>query len=407
MARKKYEFDSTTLPLSVRDEYGKTRSIHGVYSLRTPKEILFCRCGAANRAQFSVDYLCCKCDGFVCTGCGHSFTSDEVMVNYYSIQDFEFNFLKNGIEKEEYRFSLQEDVSSQKGGSKITLVRTHVKRDPPTFVNWTDRTLWQRFDQSIQDEIIEKYRSIANPDLVQVLEYCKKNNIKTSKELKDCMGLEACKIWMNFHAKASDENERQLVPLIMDDINRGLSYCNSAMYSFGRAGMTKIPQTFAAYERLLPDYMLPLDAKVIKDTKPFYESVVKYNRYEWPKITAETQESMELMIHYYRSGLLPINSLQELIQETEILMNPGFARFFKAYYPQASTFIQTLKHDGCDLKTHDLNLKETYYEKNLGYFEEYGMTQEQIATAVDAANGNYLDLLINLGKTRRKSVRSK
>jgi hypothetical protein len=86
--------------------------------------------------------------------------------------------------------------------------------------------------------------------------------------------------------------------------------------------------------------------------------------------------------------------------------NPSFVKAFKANYLQMATYLKDLKESGANLKSTPFDVKAYYSAKNRRFFINYGLTVDQVDDAyADAKDG--LELLINLGSTRRKRMSSK
>ena len=394
MARKKYYFNTATLPKYIRSANGVKTEIHGYASNYSPANILFCECGAVIRGeQFKSTGNIAHWDGYTCPECGHTFARTDVLSRGTNSHEFGYNSQEIFIVPTYYNH--RED-DSEKGITKISLYSYDYSRDGSiTKMSWSDVKILS-LDNSVHEEILQNHRVKIAPAILKILEYCEDNDTNVPK--RSCM--ESYIAWMNIREHFKDDPN--LAKEIANDIDLACQTI-SAGYYHGTARSSQIPKTYAEYEAIVPEYLLPLTEKIVKDIHPCESHVsVGYKHYDWPQITPRTEMAATLVLHYYKSGLLSIDTLKQLLSRDKALQNPNFIRFFKAYYPQAVSYLTWLENNGENLVTHSLNVKDSYFDVNHEFFVKYGLTEKQVSEAIDAADGNYLDALINLGKSKRQ-----
>jgi hypothetical protein len=164
--------------------------------------------------------------------------------------------------------------------------------------------------------------------------------------------------------------------------------------------------TYEKFEQMYPEYLLPLDARLIKDYNPIEDRNRSWSKpYIWKPVSAYANyEALTCVVAYYKRDLISHHVMRQILEKPAAFKNPTFIPAFKANYLQFNGFLDDLIEDGRKLESTIFDIKAYYIKKSREYFIEQGYTPAQIDAALDSTkNGQFgLAFLNAIGSTRRK-----
>lgn len=309
-------------------------------------------------------------DGYVCPDCGVVHTKDTILEKNYG---------------DEMEFRKWEFINSGEVGIRIikyklerpgeNLLRFRKMPDEVRRMTMAQALNDRSCPEVFVDELREEHGEQLDPMLVKLLDMRKNNKCWSIGQYYDKLHLVK---------NLNDNNPALLIPLM--EALRGASV------------------SYQAFEDMYPSYLLPLTARLIKDYNPWEDRNRTYSKpYAWNPVSVyKNYEALTCVVNYYHSGLISFKQMQKLLEYPKAINNPSFIPAFKANFMQMEAFLADMQNDGYDIGTMPLNVRQYYSDKTFAFFEEQGYTTEQVIEAFDSTKGDYLDILIRMGSTRRK-----
>lgn len=385
MAKIKWKLDLSTLPKSItkgNEEY----EINGCFRSSSPRA-LFCRCGAFIRADERKENNP-SWDGFECPECGHVFSQTDVLdVGWYCAQFKEHHVYKTTLD-----IVLRQYISHIDKSTHTMTIENASKVEASFNINSAD--LFRDPNKLTMDamKMISEKGEMTNVHIKVLVDFIiryrlpiGRKNVSNPIPLLQRSFAEIAEFMLDVEANN---------PAIICEVWNEIMNCG-----------VNIPRnyTYEKYEAEYPNYMRPLNPKVVHDWQMYYEKRRGYtSRATIPmSVPEKCIDNTNLVFSYYMMGLISKNQFEEIINKYSVLSNPNFSKFFKSNYVQAGSYIDSLVEENKDLSTDSLDIKNWYLEKNMKFFVEQGYTEMQVCDAINSGNGNYLDVLIAMGSTRR------
>lgn len=361
MAKKNYYFNEKTIPDYVTVE-GKQVPITGVFTSYRPRA-MFCKCGymlnCKDRGERYPTF-----DGYVCPECGRVHTETSVLNRFgwvgSTMEYFEYSYDGKKIHQKKIIYKLEEQLTNMFNLQKTEETRIY------SFIE-ADRQ--HAIPHYFKNELRTTYADLLHPMMKVLLDAELDNNLNYGYMYYGRLDIVQ---------DVYDSNPQLLVPILNSMYNEPVSY--------------------AVFEGMYPEYLLPLTAKLIRD--------MHWSKtHPWHKIGEYSNlEAVTCVVSYYKSGLISFSQMRNLLDKVDALRNPCFVRSFKANYLQMENYIEDLKADGVNVSNVIFDVKDYYHNKSRKFFINYGLTPTQVNDAFAGAKDG-LDLLITLGSTRRKKMK--
>lgn len=264
---------------------------------------------------------------------------------------------------------------------------------PASGAGWT--VPWGHFPGGVScahiDALLEAcdlYPKRVKPNVREVLSALKE---KGCRMVPHNIKPENIHLFMDCFQKTKDVS---VAEAIITDVDR------STAPTFRKFSAFQVPQinSFEDYLENFPSY-LELTEKAVK----YCGLQMRRERGDLAAMTPENEASITLATHYFNQGLLSGDCYTALMIELQdALKNPNFCKFFKAYYPQATSYFHHIRQEGKSLSDVEFDLRTRSINMQMEVFVQLGYDRDQLNQAIANSNGSYLTTLINIGKLRKK-----
>jgi hypothetical protein len=353
---------------------GKEEEITGIFMPYSPRALFCAKCGhmidCRDRRESSPSF-----EGQKCPECGAEHTANSIIYGFSYVgstineEKVEFSTRKGEIRRTMISYKLEST-----GENLFSVATMPAKVDYFPLSHLSERWVPKAFKQ----QLVDKYGDQIHPMIKVLLE----TELKTTSSYA-----------------STYYNRLDQVQDIMDN--------NPALLtSLLEAFRSDSSMTYEKFEQMYPEYLLPLDARLIKDYNPIEDRNRSWSKpYIWKPVSAYANyEALTCVVAYYKRDLISHHVMRQILEKPAAFKNPTFIPAFKANYLQFNGFLDDLIEDGRKLESTIFDIKAYYIKKSREYFIEQGYTPAQIDAALDSTkNGQFgLAFLNAIGSTRRK-----
>lgn len=386
MAKKNYEvkFDVSKFPAGTRfyTLFSGQREVfpeEGFVKVRQNR--LVCSCGENIDVNPKESVL-----GIVCANCGKTVTEDNHIVTWGGRYTACYGD-KNGVHL-------------------IPMCFSHACCDEKTIDGKTIVTIIaEETHEGIEDHVWEIFPCGVNLPVKALVDICKDAPTRVKPEVAELL-------------KKADEEGISRLPYSLNTQNYRLYFdvfknTGDANLAASVIGDVKPGPVYYGYPRI--QYVLKHEVKTWDEYKELFPHYLHVNQKtieccgvsarRWRGDLATLNEKNEagilLATEYFNQGLFNGKDYLSLVTEyQDALENPGFCRFFKAWFPQCVGYFGYLITSGKDLKTEEFNIRRQSIDANVNRFVSQGYEYGKIREAMTA--DSYLEMLNNISKIRRK-----